>query len=116
MKNFFLQILLIIGLGFLLQQFLPFWSLVAVAALGGWLFGGEKAVMAFAAGFSAAFLLWGGYAFALDAGNDGILSAKMGELFAIGSTGMLLLTALLGGLLGGTGALTGALARKMAQS
>ncbi|MEY3367338.1 MAG: hypothetical protein RI973_493 [Bacteroidota bacterium] len=116
MKNFFLQILLITGLGFLLQQFLPFWSLAAVAALGGWLFGRDKAAMSFAAGFTAAFLLWGGYAFLLNAGNDGILGARMGELFAIGTGGMLTLTALLGGLLGGAGALTGTLARKMLQA
>jgi len=61
-------------------------------------------------GFLGVALLWGIAAFQIDIANEGILSARMEEIFG---RNMLLLTILLGGLLGGMGALTGTLGQRL---
>ena len=90
---------------------LPWWVLVPIAAVAGWLFplsGGKSFSVAFAAGA----LLWFFNAFLLDAANNGLLSAKVGRLFqGLRSWQLLALTGLLGGLLSGLGAMTGRFAR-----
>jgi len=85
---------------------LPFWSLALAAAVvayvvhpGGW--------SAFLAGLLAGAMLWGGLAYGMDAANAGILSARVGALFGTAGTGMVLITAALGGLLAGLGAALG---------
>ncbi len=109
--RFFLTFLSIVLLGSVAGPFLPWWSLAAVAVLSG-LWSGLRPLGAFAAGFMAGLLLWGGYAGWIDALNTGILSERMGELFGgLGSTQLVLITALAGGLTAALGALTGALGR-----
>ena len=92
---------------------LSWYALVPAALLAGAFYPG-RAGHSFAAGFLAGALLWGGYAWYLDSQNGGILSARMGALFA-GATSIALLaaTALLGGLLAGLSAWTGTLGRAL---
>jgi len=111
MKNALYLSLSILILGNLGHFGLPWWSLVPVAALAGWLFplsAGKNFAFAFAAGL----LLWLTNAFLLDAANGGLLSAKVGVLFqGLKSGYLLLLTGIFGGILAAFGAMTGRLAR-----
>lgn len=113
MKKFGLQALLILVLGFLAHQFLPFWTIAVVAGLAGLMFRHENSAASFAAGFAAASLLWSGYAAILNSANAGMLSGSLGELFQLNGSYLVYVTGLLGGLLGGLGAMTGTLARKL---
>jgi hypothetical protein len=102
-----LAIVLIVGLGYLSGLFLPWYGFVGVAFIVGILLG-TKSYQAVFTGFLGMFLLWGGLAWAKNAGNAGLLAGKMGQLFGhLGATGMVLRTAVLAGLLGGFAALTG---------
>ena len=107
-----IYILLLILIGGILQNFLPWWALPLAAfllALGFRL----QPWQAFLAGFLGAALLWGGYAAYLNVLNEGILAARMGGLFGgLGPNAMVVLTAFFGGLFGGLGAWTGSLARQ----
>lgn len=98
----------------LIASFVLSWYALAPAALlAGALFPGRTA-SSFTAGFLAGALLWGGYALYLDNRNGGILSARMGDLFAgASSSALLAATALLGGLLAGLSAWTGSLGRAL---
>jgi hypothetical protein len=114
--RFFYIFLLILIPGFLLQLFLPWWSIVIWAGLAGLAFRFDQAFTAFIAGFLAVGISWWGYAYYLDLSNGSLLSVRMGEI--LGGLSPLLLTlvtGLFGGLFGGLGALTGALARQMVQ-
>jgi len=99
--------------GYIGHQFLPWWSIAAIAALLSFIFH-VKVKLSFWAGFLAAALLWGGYAAVIDAANEGILSARIGNLFG-GVSGFMLLvmTGIIGGIFGGMGALTGSLGRML---
>ncbi len=111
--KFFFETLLILILGFLAHQILPWWVIAAVAAAVGAYYN-LKAGASFLAGFIAAALLWGGYAGVLNFGNMGILSEKIGELFGgIGGAALVFITGLWGGIFGGLGALTGSMGRKL---
>ncbi len=111
MKNALYLSLSILILGNLGHFGLPWWSLVPVAALAGWLFplsSGKNFAFAFAAGL----LLWLINAFLLDSANGGLLSAKVGVLFqGLKGGHLLLLTGIFGGILAAFGAMTGRLAR-----
>jgi len=113
--KFLISTILIAALSFLSQQFLPWWSLVIVAFIVGWLMG-LKGWVSFFSGFLAIFLLWGIYAFVLNQGNEGILATRMANLFPLSGNPLLLMlvTAAIGGLTGGLGAATGSLGRQWA--
>ena len=96
-------------LGLLVHQFTPWWSIVIVAAIVGIIIN-EHAGKSFMFGFVGVFLLWGIAAYQIDAGNESILSTRVGEIF---DANMIIVTALLGGLLGGMGALTGTLGQRI---
>ena len=125
--KFLIKILLILIFSAAAQYFLPFWSVVIVAFLV-CLFMSErsprkwgyerrkkkKLSLSFLAGFVAVALLWLGFAWYLDRGNDMLLSQKISKLFfqdnlpsSLEPYGILSLTGLIGGLLGGFGAMTG---------
>lgn len=105
---------MIIVIGGLTQLFLPWWAIVIVAAIVGFLFKFENSIWSFIAGFLAVLLLWSGYATYLDIGNAHILSERMGNLFGnISSGSVILLTGLIGGLVGGFFAMTGALGQNI---
>ena len=99
--------------GYIAHQFLPWWSIAAIAGILSFIF--RLAVkVSFGAGFLAAALLWGGYASLMDVANDGILSMRIGSLFGgLNSLMLIVLTAGIGGIFGGLGALTGSLGREL---
>lgn len=108
-----LFIISILILGFIGQQFLPWWSIVLIAALLSFLFS-LRVSISFWIGFLAVALLWGGYAGYLSAMNEGILAARMGKVFGgINGTLLIIVTGILGGIFGGLGALTGSLGRRL---
>ena len=113
MKKTIFGIIAIIVLGFAGHSFLPWWSIVAVAAIVG-IFIGKSGLQSFLFGFVAVLLLWGIYAWQLDTANVSILSSRIGNLFGgLNPFSLILLTGLLGGVLGGLGAMTGALGRQV---
>lgn len=113
MKKFGLQTLIILVLGFISQNFFPFWSIAVVAALVGFFFKYENSVASFAAGTAAVTLLWSSYAGFLNSANLSQLSGEIGQLFKVGQGYLIPATGLIGGLLGGLGAQTGTLLRKL---
>ena len=111
--KYFSGIVGIVVLGFIFQSFLPWWSIVLVAAVIG-VFIKLNNVQSYLVGFLGVFLLWGAYAAFLNAANDGILAERIGALFGgLGANQMVIITALLGGIVGGFGTLTGCLGRKL---
>jgi hypothetical protein len=101
------QIALTVLAGWILQSFLPWWSVAVAAAAVGFFFE-QKGVAAFAGGFAAGFLLWVGLAFYLDQGGGAILSARLNNLLPVPA---IVLTGLVGGLVSGFAALTGKMLR-----
>lgn len=103
---------LIIMTAFLLNLFLPWWSI----AIPGLLFGfthRKKALASFGWGFLALFILWGGQALYIHLSNDGLLSGRIAEMLGVGSPYLIILiTAIIGGLVSGVATMTGALANK----
>lgn len=114
MKNFFLSALLIFVFGNLCNFGLPWWAIVPIAAVFVFLLPQKNGAVAFLAGFLAAILLWWLNAYLLNIANNGVFSAKIGQVFqGLSSSKLLYTTALIGGLLGGFGALTGQWARDL---
>lgn len=103
---------LILISAFLLNLFLPWWSI----AISGLIFGygfNQKALPSFGWGFLALFLLWGGQALYIHLANDAILSSRIAEMLSVGSPILVvLITGSLGGLVSGLATLTGSLVRE----
>jgi hypothetical protein len=113
MKRLIYIALFIAVLGNLSHTGLPWWILVPVAAVAGWLFP-VSPIRSFAAGFAGGFLLWYSNAFWLDWNNAGLLSGKISQIFQVPKGWhLVVVTGLLGGFLGGLGALTGYLAQEI---
>ncbi len=105
----------IIIFGFIVQQFLPWWSLAVVAALV-IAVAKLRPLSSFWAGLVSGMLLWGIYAAVINAGNDGILAEKIAALFGGPAIMVIFMTALWGGLTAALGALSGSLLRNLSQS
>ncbi len=105
--KFVIQIIATIIVCFLLQTFLPWWTM-AVGSLAVAYAISNKGGASFVAGFIAVGLLWFGMAFYIDQITNSILTEKMNKLLPLNS---FILTTLIGGLVGGFSALTGALLR-----
>ncbi len=113
MKPSLYTILFVLIAGQLCRFGLPWWAIVPVAALAGWMFPQHPA-KSLLAGFAGGFLLWTLQAWWIDQDNNGILSARIGALFmGLPGWALLLLTGFLGGLLAGFGCLTGRWARDL---
>lgn len=107
MMKTIIQIILIAVLTYIVLLFLPWWCLFFAAGLVGLLVP-NNGLATFLAGFFGVALLWFGQTYIIDMANEGILSAKISELFGLSSSILLMLiTAMVGGLSGGFGALTG---------
>jgi len=107
----FLSALILIT-AFLLNLFLPWWSVAIPGLIFGYLFS-QKAFSSFGWGFLALFLLWGGQALYTHLANDGILTSRIAEMLSLGSPILIvLITGILGGLVSGLAALTGSLVRE----
>lgn len=107
-ETMILSILILIT-AFLLNLFLPWWSIAIPGLIFGYLLN-EKPAASFGWGFLALFLLWGGHALYIHFANDGILSSRIAEMLSVGSPLLVvLITGILGGLVSGLAALTGSL-------
>lgn len=98
----------------LTQPFLPWWTLVIIAFIWGYGMPLPARYHSFWAGFLAAALLWGAYAFYISWGNDGLLAGRIGRLLG-GMPGdvLPLVSGLFAGALSGLGALCGRLGRDL---
>lgn len=103
--KFVIQIITTIIACFLLQTFLPWWTMAIGAFVIGYILA-NKGYVSFTAGFLAVGLLWLGMAFYIDQSTHSILTEKVNRLLPLNS---FILTTLIGGLVGGFAALTGAL-------
>lgn len=102
-------LLVFLVLSYLLQLFLPWYSL-AFAGIAAGYFSGGKPAQALILYFLAGALLWGLAAIIKDSSSSSILSVRVGTLFGNQGPGALLvLCALIGGITGGLGGWCGAL-------
>lgn len=92
---------------FVLQSFLPWWTMAVGAFTVAYLVG-NKGVVSFMAGFLGVAVLWVGMAFYIDALTHSILTEKINRLLPVNA---FVMTLLVGGLVGGFASLTGALVR-----
>jgi hypothetical protein len=104
------QILFIIVLGFILELFLPWWSIAIAACTGGLAL---KSKYNFLAGFIAIGLLWFMKAFITDMMAATALAEKVSQIFKLpNKTILYVVMMILGGLVGGFGCMTGGTVRK----
>ena len=102
-----IQIIVILIVSFLLQTFLPWWTMTIGAFIIGYLFA-HSGWKSFFAGFIGVGLLWVAMAFYIDQASHSILTEKVARLFPTQTIPLLfILTALIGGLAGGMATLTG---------
>ncbi|MFV1883830.1 MAG: hypothetical protein ACMZ7B_05040 [Balneola sp.] len=100
---------LILILVFLLNLFLPWWSIAIPGLILGYQFK-KSGWASFGWGFLAVFLLWGAQALYIHFANDGVLSTRIAEMLGVGSPYfVILITGVLGGLVSGFATLTGSL-------
>lgn len=107
--KFLMQFLFIVIGSFVIQLFLPWWSMAIVAFAGGYLF---KSTQNFLTGFLGVALLWGAYAFWLDLGGAAPLADRVAGILSISKPLLFLLTATVGGFVGGFAALTGSILKQ----
>ncbi len=103
--KFLYQTIITTALAFVLQLFLPWWTMAIAAAGVGYYFN-IKGLLSFSAGFLGVGLLWLGMAMFIDVSTHSILTEKINRILPLNS---FLLTTLIGGLVGGFAALTGSL-------
>jgi hypothetical protein len=101
--KFLLQILATMAGCFVVQYFLPWWTMAVIALVIGYYFH-NSGFVSFAAGFLGAGFLWVGMAYYLDAATQSILTDKVNKLFPLN---VFILVTAVGGLVGGFAALTG---------
>lgn len=105
--NFLKQLFFTLALCFILQYFLPWWTLALGAFVGGYVFGNNGWV-SFLSGLLAVGLLWFSMAFFIDMQTQSVLTEKVARIFPTKTPALLfLLTAIIGGLPAGFAALTG---------
>jgi hypothetical protein len=105
--KFGIQLLATVIICFILQSFLPWWTMAVGAFAVAYLMG-NKGFPSFLAGFLGVAVLWIGMAFYIDALSNSILTEKINRLLPINA---FLATLIVGGLVGGFASLTGSLAR-----
>lgn len=100
-----IQIVFIILLGFILELFLPWWSIAIAAFAAGMIFNSRAN---FGAGFLAIALLWTIKALLIESSAAATLTDRVASIFMLTKPLLFLVMALLGGLVGGFAAMTGA--------
>jgi hypothetical protein len=97
--------LVIIVLGFLLELFLPWWSIAIAAFIGGLFINTRNN---FIAGFLAIGLLWVAKALIIDLSTDAGLADRVARIFMLHNKALLLaVTWIISGLVGGFAAMSG---------
>jgi hypothetical protein len=105
--KFTVQLVAIVIMSWLLEMFLPWWSIAIAGFIGGFAF---RSKSNFVAGFLAIALLWFIHAFIIDLQASAPLAEKIARLLMVQNKILLfLLTAVIGGLVGGFATLSGAL-------
>lgn len=95
--KFLLSILLVFGLGFAANVFLPWWSVVILSFFVAGLLN-RNGLLAFLSALIGVFLLWAGHAFILD-GSEAVLSSRLAQVFSLPSgIGVIALTGLVAAL------------------
>ena len=109
MKRFLTQLISIIVIAFLLEQFLPWWSIGIAAFTGALVFPMNKGWKNFGTGFLAILLLWVGAAIHLDSKSGFLISNRLGSLAGLPVPTLLLplIGGIIGGLVAGFAALAG---------
>lgn len=108
--RFFLQLIVIALLAYLLELFLPWYSLAIAAFVIGYAL---RSNANFLAGFLAIALLWSITAWMIDHASTSDLADRVALIFPVKQKWLLfLVTAVIGGLVGGFASLTGSLLRK----
>lgn len=101
------RIFLIAIFTYLLSLYLPWWILIVISFLVGFLIHGT-AVSTFVSGFLGAGLVWLFYAWWLDYQSESVLTLKMLELLSIdNSSYLMVISGAIGGICGGLAATTG---------
>ncbi|WPP50664.1 hypothetical protein [Catalinimonas niigatensis] len=111
--RFIFKIILIAGLSYLFELFLPWWSVVIAAFLVN-LWMPSKGFVDFLSGFLGVGLLWLIYAWLIDSDTASVLSARIAQLFNMPNASfMIAITGLVGGIAGGFAALSGSQFRRI---
>lgn len=103
--KFFIQVITTSIACFILQTFLPWWTMAVGAFAVSYLMG-NKGWIAFLAGFVGVAFLWVGMAIYIDSLTQSVLTEKINRLLPVNA---FVITLLIGGLVGGFASLTGAL-------
>lgn len=98
------QLAFILLLGFILELFLPWWSIAIAAFAGGMIFNSRAN---FTAGFFAIALLWTIKALLIESIAAATLTERVASIFMLNKPLLFLVMALIGGLVGGFAAMTG---------
>jgi hypothetical protein len=106
--KFLIQLIAIAVLAFVLELFLPWWSIAIAAFIGGYLL---KSTVNFLSGFLAVALLWFVSAWVIDMQAGAPLAERVGMLFKLSPVLLMLVTALVGGLVSGFAAMAGSALR-----
>ena len=107
--KFIPQFILIIILAYLLELFLPWWSIAIAAFIGGLTFNTSAN---FLAGFIAIALLWIIASLLIESSAAAPLTDRVAQIFKAPKPALFAITAVLGGLVGGFAAMTGSALRK----
>jgi len=111
--RFVFKLILITGLGYLMELFLPWWS-IALAAFIVNLWIPTKGLNAFLSGFLGIGLLWLVYAGLLNSDTSSIMAERISGIFGLGNPILMItITGLAGGLVGGFAALSGSQFRRI---
>lgn len=109
--RFVIQVIIIIGIAFFLELFMPWWSVAVAAFVGGLLL---PTRMNFLAGFLAIGLLWLLKALVTDLSAHSDFADRVARIFMLyNKTILLIVTFALSGLVGGFAAITGAALRRI---
>jgi len=106
MKEFFIQIIVIMLLGYLLELFFPWWSIAIAAGLVGTFL---RSNSNFWAGFIGIGMLWLVGALLIDFTSPSELATSVAEILMMNKLILLIITALIGAFVGGLACLTGSL-------
>jgi len=105
--KFVLHLIAVLLLSWVLQLFLPWWTM-AIGAFATGLFFRQSGFQSFLAGLLGVGLLWFAMAWYIDSSTHSILSSKVAMIFPVGTPILLMLvTALIGGLVGGLASMSG---------
>jgi hypothetical protein len=107
--KFLIQLIFILFFGFILELFLPWWSIAVAAFAGGMLFNTRAN---FGAGFLAIALLWTLRALLIESSAAAPLTDRVAAIFMTTKPVLFIITAMIGGLVGGFAAMTGSALHK----